>query len=87
MDNMIESFKVKKENCNDRLKELHIQIENAKAEIEKPFPDEEILQEKSMRLDEINAELNLDHAENELDDGEKSECNEKEEVKDERNER
>ena len=85
---MIESFKVKKENCNDRLKELHVQIENAKAEIEKPFPDEEILQEKSKRLDEINAELNLDHAENEFDDGEKSDGgDEKETSHDDRDER
>ena len=87
MDNMIESFKVKKENCKDRLKELHVQVENAKAEVEKPFPDEELLHEKSKRLDELNAELNLDHAENELDDGEKSDGNEKEEAKDEREER
>lgn len=87
MDNMIESFKVKKVNCKDRLKELHVQVENAKAEIEKPFPDEELLREKSKRLDELNTELNLDHAENELDDGEKSDSNEKEEVKDERDER
>ena len=84
---MIESFKVKKENCDDRLKELHIQIENAKAEIEKPFPDDEILQEKSKRLDEINAELNLDHAENELDDGEKSDGEEKDEARYDRDEK
>ena len=51
------------------LGELHKQVENAKAEIEKPFVDEALLQEKCRRLDELNAELNMDKRENEIVDG------------------
>ena len=46
-----------------------LQIETAKAEIAKPFPDEAILEEKSRRLDELNSELNMDRKENEIVDG------------------
>ena len=49
--------------------EFHRQIEIAKAEIAKPFADEEILEAKSRRLDELNAELNMDRKENEIVDG------------------
>ena len=41
-------------------------MDNAKAEIAKPFPYEDELDAKSKRLDEINSSLNLDHKENEL---------------------
>ena len=82
LDNAIESMSVKKKNCEDRLTELHKQVENAKAEAEAPFPDEELLQEKSKRLDELNAELNLDKAENEIadDDPEQEETSENKEI-------
>ena len=52
-----------------RCEDIAKQIENAKAEVEKPFPDEHILEEKSRRLDVLNAELNMDKRENELVDG------------------
>ena len=52
------------------LAELHEQVENAKAQLAKPFPDEAELTEKSRRLDELNAELNMDQRENEIADGE-----------------
>ncbi len=68
LDNMIESLKVKKQNSMDQLTELHQQVENAKAEASAPFADEAILQEKSRRLDELNAELNLDRVESEIAD-------------------
>ena len=51
------------------LGELHRQVENAKAEIAKPFPDEAVLEEKSRRLAELNAELDMDRHENEILDG------------------
>ena len=51
------------------LGELHRQVENAKAEIAKPFPDEAVLEEKSRRLAELNAELDMDRHENEIVDG------------------
>lgn len=82
LDNAIESMSVKKKNCEDSLSELHKQVENAKAEAEAPFTDEELLQEKSKRLDELNAELNLDKIENEIadDDLEQEETSENKEI-------
>ena len=45
----------------------------AKAEVQKPFPQEEELKTKSERLNELNAMLNLDKRENEIVDGERGE--------------
>jgi hypothetical protein len=73
------------------LGELHRQVENAKAEIAKPFPDEAVLEEKSRRLVELNAELNMDKQENEILDGpeeqEEDERDEHNRRRDERNNR
>ena len=67
---------------------LHEQVENAKAQLAKPFPDEAELTEKSRRLDELNAELNMDQRENEIADGEMpQEETEQERDRMERNER
>lgn len=70
LDNAIEAMETKRKNCVEQLDNLHIQVENAKAEVATPFPDEAILQEKSKRLDELNAELNMDKRENEIADDE-----------------
>ena len=69
LDNAIEKFAERKANNEAQLVEFHRQIEIAKAEIAKPFADEEILEAKSRRLDELNAELNMDRKENEIVDG------------------
>ena len=53
----------------DETGELHRQVENAKAEIAKPFPDEAVLEEKSKQLAELNAELDMDRHENEILEG------------------
>ena len=71
LDNAIDSFFTKQCHCKERLSELKQQIENAKREVATPFPREEELTEKLKRLDELNAELNMDKPENELVDGEK----------------
>ena len=71
MDNAIDSFLTKQCHCKERLAELKQQIENAKREMATPFPREEELTEKLKRLDELNAELNMDKPENELVDGER----------------
>ena len=68
LDNAITALETKKQVCEERLKNLHLQVENAKAEIAAPFPDEAVLEEKSKRLDVLNAELNMDKKENELAD-------------------
>ena len=47
----------------------HVEIENAKLEVEKPFPQEDELKRKSARLDELNILLNMDKRESEIVDG------------------
>ena len=61
------------EACREQLENVQVQMENAKAEIAKPFPKEAELKEKSARLDELNILLNMDKSENEIVDGEPEE--------------
>ena len=68
IDNQIENIPKRKESNEEQLAELQKQIEIAKVEIEKPFPYEDELNAMCKRLDELNAELNLDKRENELVD-------------------
>ena len=42
------------------------QFETAKVDVERPFPQEEELQTKTARLNELNALLNVDKRENEI---------------------
>ena len=44
----------------DKLNDLNQQMATAKAELGKPFPQEEELRSKSARLAELDAKLNLD---------------------------
>ena len=46
---------------NTRLSDLQRQVENAREELEKPFPQEDELREKSSRLVELNAELDMEN--------------------------
>jgi hypothetical protein len=69
LDNAIEKFDMNRQTYMAELGELHRQVENAKAEIAKPFPDEAVLEEKSKQLAELNAELDMDRHENEILDG------------------
>lgn len=46
--------------CKTELGNTMLQLENAKAEVEKPFAFEDELKQKSSRLDELNTQLNLD---------------------------
>ena len=50
----------------------YIQLENAKIEVQEPFPKEDELKEKSARLDELNVMLNMDKRGNEIVDDEKA---------------
>jgi len=68
LNGLIDRLKV----CNDRLVETTKQLENAKIEVGKPFPQEDVLSEKMERLAELNALLDMDHKENEIVDGEVS---------------
>ena len=73
LDNLLSGFQGSKDACAEQLSNTRVQLENAKLEVQKPFPREEELQAKSKRLDELNILLNMDKPENEIVDGERSE--------------
>lgn len=60
MDNTLAGLKGRKEKAQVQLENLHNQQEAAKAELGKPFPQEAELAEKSTRLAELDAALNMD---------------------------
>ena len=60
IDNALNGMAERKQNVEDKLANLYAQMETAKAEIGKPFPQEDELKTKSARLAELNAELNID---------------------------
>lgn len=60
IDNTLNGIEKRLEAVTERLGALYVQVENAKAELGKPFPQEEELKIKSARLAELNAELNID---------------------------
>lgn len=70
IDNALNSLD-KQSNYNTRINELKINLENAKAEIERPFKQEDELKEKSTRLNEINKSLDLNEKENVIMDNDK----------------
>lgn len=69
MENLLESMPTRQIEYKEKLKNLEIQVENAKQEVAKPFPREDELKEKSARLDQLNILLNMDKRENEIVDG------------------
>ncbi len=76
LDNVIESFPERVENCRALLENVYHQLEAAKTEAQAPFPREDELKAKSARLDELNILLNLDKKENEIVDGERDDNDE-----------
>ena len=73
LDNALGAFEERMAACVEQLENTHVQLENAKVEVQKPFPQEEELKSKTERLNELNALLNLDKKENEIVDGERGE--------------
>lgn len=65
MDNALEALTTRLSACEKALSDLRQQMENAKAEIAKPFAQEEELNEKAARLAALDALLNMDKRENE----------------------
>lgn len=59
LDNKIDSFTDHMQNCKNRLSNLKNQMENAQKETEKEFSQEQELTEKSARLAELNALLDV----------------------------
>ena len=60
MDNALAGIPDRKSRYEKTLSELHDQERNLKAELEKPFAQEDELKEKTDRLTELDAMLNLD---------------------------
>lgn len=70
IDNCLNNISNKLESSKSRLEDTRKQFENAKQEMNKPFPQEEELKQKSKRLDELNIQLNLNEKDKEIiDDG------------------
>ncbi|HCA29923.1 MAG TPA: hypothetical protein DEP23_10310 [Ruminococcaceae bacterium] len=69
LDNILEGMETKLKVCQDQLDAVKAQMETAKIEVEKPFPQEAELNEKMVRLNEINIALNLDERDHDLVDG------------------
>lgn len=60
IDNALNAMPDRLQNARNTLDALTAQMETAKAELGKPFPQEDELRTKSARLAELNAELNID---------------------------
>ena len=60
IDNALNAMPDRLQNVRNKLDALTAQMETAKAELGKPFPQEDELRTKSARLAELNAELNID---------------------------
>ena len=60
IDNVIKDMPSRLAMSKTKLENTMLQLENAKAEVEKPFAFEDELKQKSSRLDELNTQLNLD---------------------------
>ncbi len=70
IDNAFEALPTRLHACEQALSDLHTQMENAKAEVEKPFEQSEELITKSARLAELDALLNMDKRQNDSLDAE-----------------
>ena len=60
IDNALAQMQERYKTVQGRLENVQAQLATAKAELGKPFPQETELKEKSARLAELNAELNID---------------------------
>ncbi len=60
IDNALAAMEGRMTRVQEKLDSLYTQMENAKAELGKPFPQEQEFREKSARLAELNLALNID---------------------------
>ena len=73
LDNSLNSFPERITAAENELDTLHQQQAAAQIEVEKPFPQEEELAEKSARLAELNAQLDVDEKSHEPEQEEEQE--------------
>jgi N12 class adenine-specific DNA methylase/adenine-specific DNA methylase len=76
LDNALEGFADKRENCETKLAEVQLQLDTAKAEVNRPFNQELEYRQKSARLKEVNSLLNMDEKDNSVMDIEPDEADE-----------
>lgn len=83
INNALEAIKDKIPDEKLRIEDIEKQLENSKIEMQKPFPQEDLLNEKMKRLEELNILLKIDEKEKQVLDtsNEEIENNEKEQEK------
>ena len=75
LDNSLNNFPERINSAENELATLHQQQVAAQIEVEKPFPQEEELAEKSARLAELNAQLDVDEKSHEPEQDEEEQEN------------
>lgn len=70
IDNALSEIPQEMEQCKRQLEDLNRQVDEARLEVDKPFAQEQELKEKSARLVELDALLNMDKGQPEMLDGE-----------------
>ena len=75
LDNSLNNFPERITSAENELDTLHQQQAAAQIEVEKPFPQEEELAEKSARLAELNAQLDVDEKSHEPEQDEEEQEN------------
>ena len=75
LDNSLNNFPERINSAENELATLHQQQAAAQIEVEKPFPQEEELTEKSARLVELNAQLDVDEKSHEPEQDEEEQEN------------
>jgi len=70
LDNVLEGFTVKYTGMKEELDNTKVQLENARSEMEAPFPREAELKEKTAKLSELNILLNLEEKDKSMIDTE-----------------
>ena len=76
LDNSLNNFPERINSAENELATLHQQQAAAQIEVEKPFPQEEELAEKSARLAELNAQLDVDEKNHEPERDEEEKADE-----------
>ncbi|MDR0489666.1 MAG: helicase, partial [Oscillospiraceae bacterium] len=73
LDNVLEGFGESFKSCENRLTGVQTQLEAAKGEVDRPFPQETEYQDKSALLKELNVLLKLDEKDHEIFEAEPDE--------------
>ena len=77
IDNALEGMKDRLNGVKTNLENYESQLKAAQEEVQKPFPQEEELKEKSARLAELNADLNMDGHRSQQQETEKTDADDR----------